>query len=269
MENNNSNTSESKCPFSGGASKQTAGSGTRNNDWWPNQLKLSILRQHSSLSNPMGEHFDYAAEFKSLDLAALKKDIFINTIFCGDAAEGISTFWKDGADVGKGKYFNIDYNAKVRYIVTPYDDQISQCNVRLNTTYIGYGAKGVEKKRSQEVQDANAQSISGANYAERSVSKSKEVYKNDSWDLVDKVSEDEKALEIVDKISKRSMEMITYYTKNELGYDRELLVSIEMIKYFIPLLEERGYQEKALELKKRMESLIGKESEEPSSLRRR
>lgn len=76
MENNNSNTSESKCPFSGGASKQTAGSGTRNNDWWPNQLKLNILRQHSSLSNPMGEHFDYAEEFKSLDFNALKKDIF-------------------------------------------------------------------------------------------------------------------------------------------------------------------------------------------------
>ncbi len=83
------------------------------------------------------------------------------------------------------------------------------------------------------------------------------------------VGEDEKALEIVDKISKRSMEMITYYTKNELGYDRELLVSIEMIKYFIPLLEERGYQEKSQDLKKRLESLIGKESEEPSSIRRR
>ena len=83
------------------------------------------------------------------------------------------------------------------------------------------------------------------------------------------VGEDEKALEIVDKISKRSMEMITYYTKNELGYDRELLVSIEVIKYFIPLLEERGYQEKSQDLKKRLESLIGKESEEPSSIRRR
>ncbi len=83
------------------------------------------------------------------------------------------------------------------------------------------------------------------------------------------VGEDEKALEIVDKISKRSMEMITYYTKNELGYDRELLVSIEMIKYFIPLLEERGYQEKSQDLKKRLESLIGKESEEPSSIRRK
>ena len=65
-----------KCPFSGGAIKQSAGSGTRNRDWWPNQLKLNILRQHSSLSNPMGEDFNYAKEFKSLDLKALKKDIF-------------------------------------------------------------------------------------------------------------------------------------------------------------------------------------------------
>jgi catalase-peroxidase len=67
--------SESKCPFHGGALKQSAGNGTRNRDWWPNQLKLNILRQHSSLSDPMGEKFNYAEQFKSLDLAALKKDI--------------------------------------------------------------------------------------------------------------------------------------------------------------------------------------------------
>ncbi|PVX44596.1 catalase-peroxidase [Flavobacterium sp. 103] len=65
-----------KCPFSGVTSKQIAGSGTRNNDWWPNQLKLNVLRQHSSLSNPMGETFNYAEAFKSLDLAAVKKDLF-------------------------------------------------------------------------------------------------------------------------------------------------------------------------------------------------
>ncbi len=69
-------TSEAKCPFSGGAIKKTAGGGTRNNDWWPNQLRLSILRQHSALSNPMGESFDYASEFKSLDLDQVKKEIF-------------------------------------------------------------------------------------------------------------------------------------------------------------------------------------------------
>ncbi len=65
-----------KCPFLGGSLKQTAGGGTRNRDWWPNQLKLNILRQHSSLSNPMGETFNYAEEFKTLDLDAVKKDIF-------------------------------------------------------------------------------------------------------------------------------------------------------------------------------------------------
>ncbi|MES2619298.1 MAG: catalase/peroxidase HPI [Bacteroidota bacterium] len=75
MESNNTN-GESKCPFHGGAVKKSAGGGTRNQDWWPNQLKLYILRQHSSLSNPMGKSFNYAKEFKSLDLNSVKKDIF-------------------------------------------------------------------------------------------------------------------------------------------------------------------------------------------------
>ncbi|MGL6266546.1 MAG: catalase/peroxidase HPI, partial [Chitinophagaceae bacterium] len=66
---------ESKCPFSGGMLKQSAAAGTGNSHWWPNQLKLNILRQRSSLSNPMGEKFNYAEEFKKLDLNALKKDI--------------------------------------------------------------------------------------------------------------------------------------------------------------------------------------------------
>ena len=66
----------SKCPFHNGSMKHNVGGGgTRNRDWWPNQLKLSILRQHSSLSNPMGNDFDYAEAFKSLDLEAVKKDL--------------------------------------------------------------------------------------------------------------------------------------------------------------------------------------------------
>ena len=65
----------SKCPFHNGQLSQAAGAGPRNRDWWPNQLKLNILRQHSSLSNPMGEDFNYAEAFKSLDLAEVKKDI--------------------------------------------------------------------------------------------------------------------------------------------------------------------------------------------------
>jgi catalase-peroxidase len=66
---------DSKCPVTGSAHKPTAGSGTTNQDWWPNQLKLDILHQHSSKSNPMGEDFNYAKEFKSFDLAAVKKDL--------------------------------------------------------------------------------------------------------------------------------------------------------------------------------------------------
>ena len=78
MENN---TSEGKCPFTGATAKSpamqpSAGRGTRNTDWWPNQLPLNILRQHSYLTNPMDEKFDYKKEFASLDLKAVKQDIY-------------------------------------------------------------------------------------------------------------------------------------------------------------------------------------------------
>jgi len=82
MENNNSNGSShgtggdaGMCPFLNGELNKGAGSGTTNRDWWPNQLKLNVLRQNSSLVDPMDEDFDYAEAFKSLDLKAVKKDI--------------------------------------------------------------------------------------------------------------------------------------------------------------------------------------------------
>lgn len=65
----------SKCPFMSGAMARSAGGGTQNRDWWPNQLNLNILRQHSELSNPLQKDFDYAAAFASLDLAAVKQDL--------------------------------------------------------------------------------------------------------------------------------------------------------------------------------------------------
>lgn len=83
--NVNSTNGESKCPFGGDSGgpinmenatiKQMNSKGPINRDWWPNQLRLNILRQHSSLSNPMNKDFNYAKEFKSLDLATLKNDI--------------------------------------------------------------------------------------------------------------------------------------------------------------------------------------------------
>ncbi len=65
---------DGRCPVTGGSNRLAQG--TSNRDWWPNQLNLNILHQHSYLSNPMGEKFNYAKEFKSLDLAAVKKDLY-------------------------------------------------------------------------------------------------------------------------------------------------------------------------------------------------
>jgi catalase-peroxidase len=67
---------KSKCPVTGRTRNVTAGGGTSNKDWWPSQLNLKILHQHSHLSNPMGEAFNYAEEFKKLDLEPLKKDLY-------------------------------------------------------------------------------------------------------------------------------------------------------------------------------------------------
>ncbi|MBL6981774.1 MAG: catalase/peroxidase HPI [Anaerolineales bacterium] len=67
---------DSKCPVTGGTNNPIAGGGTSNRDWWPNQLNIKILHQNSPMSNPMGKEFNYADEFKKLDLEALKKDLY-------------------------------------------------------------------------------------------------------------------------------------------------------------------------------------------------
>jgi von Willebrand factor type A domain len=149
------------------------------------------------------EGFDQGSiSYKEAIADALKNNIYVNTIFCGNQEAGINSFWKNGADVGKGKYFNIDSNQTVQYIASPYDDLITKCNARINTTYINYGAQGYAKKANQAKQDANAESVSAANYTERVVSKSKAVYKNESWDLVDRLKEDKAA---VSKIKKEEL----------------------------------------------------------------
>lgn len=130
---------------------------------------------------------------------ALTNDIYINTIHCGDGGWGGLDGWRDGAKRGKGKFFVIDHNARVRYYQTPYDDAISECNMKLNDTYISYSKVGVVQKENQMRQDGNARSVSSANYVERALSKSKKVYNNSSWDLVDKISTDENALKQIKK----------------------------------------------------------------------
>ncbi len=70
-----SSDSPEKCPFMGGVQQETAGGGTRNRDWWPNELKLNILRQNATKSDPMGKDFDYTSAFNSINYSELKKDV--------------------------------------------------------------------------------------------------------------------------------------------------------------------------------------------------
>jgi hypothetical protein len=123
--------------------------------------------------------------YKEVCNEILKKDVIVNTIYCGDYQQGIREFWKDGATCSNGAYFNINSNDKITSIATPYDDEIFRLNQTLNSTYISYGFSGNLKKESQLNEDKNAlnQNISVA--SERAIVKSKGSYNNASWDIVD------------------------------------------------------------------------------------
>lgn len=125
---------------------------------------------------------------------AKEKGVVVNTIFCGNFDEGISTSWKNGADLTGGNYMSIEQNRKTVYIPTPYDARISALNDQMNNTYIYYGRSGASKKALQSRQDANAESYGLSNKVDRAVSKSSHAYQNSTWDLVDAAKEDDKAI---------------------------------------------------------------------------
>ena len=116
---------------------------------------------------------------------AHQNNVSVNTIFCGDYQQGITTYWKDGADRTHGNYMAINHNDVTTYIATPYDEQILKLNQKLNKTYVAYGSAGKQKMMEQAEQDINAKGYSDANAVSRTVSKSSHLYKNSSWDLVD------------------------------------------------------------------------------------
>ena len=122
---------------------------------------------------------------------AITKGIIVNTIHCGNEAEGINTKWKDGADLADGKYLVIDQNRAVVSIEAPQDKEIAKLGVELNKTYLAYGVEGRLGAGRQEAQDANVATLAPASgaVAQRAVAKASVNYRNSSWDLVDAVSE--------------------------------------------------------------------------------
>ena len=155
--------------------------------WSNNQLDLKII--YIAGNEPFNQG---TVAYKEVCNTAASKNIFVNTIYCGNHAQGIAEFRKDCATISKGDYFNIDSDQTVVQIATPYDNDINQYNDSLNKTYYGYGSLGQSKKSNQLSEDANAESQSPSSKTERSIVKSKEVYSNASWDIIDAVDKDGK-----------------------------------------------------------------------------
>lgn len=126
-----------------------------------------------------------STDYKTACKNAITHGIVVNTIFCGGINEGISGFWKNGAELADGKYMNIDQNQSTVYVQTPWDDELVKLNDELNNTYIAYGNEGEEYKENQVQQDKNASTFGSANTVARVNTKVSGVYNASAWDLVD------------------------------------------------------------------------------------
>lgn len=159
--------------------------------------------------------------YKDAITNATEKDVVINTIFCGNYEQGISSMWKDGAMLGKGDYMTIAHTQNIVYVKTPYDQKIMEYNTQLNKTYIAYGYHGKNKMMNQTKQDFNANSINEEIAVDRAVSKSSSFYTNSSWDLVDGIANDSVKLdelrkdELPKELRGKSKEEILVYVKKQ------------------------------------------------------
>jgi hypothetical protein len=127
---------------------------------------------------------------KQMNTAAVK----VNTIYCGNADNGECRGWRDYAKWSKGRFASIDQDKarKSVHVTTPYDGDLNKLSVKLNTTYVRYGAAGEKGAANQTLQDTAAANNAPAAGAARAVSKAEALYRNGTWDLVDRITEDPK-----------------------------------------------------------------------------
>ena len=149
-------------------------------DWGKDKYDLKLIFIAGNEPYTQG-----GVNYKDASQLALQNDVTVNTIFCGDYNQGVSTYWKEGADLTYGNYMAINHNQATVHVASPYDDKILELNEKLNKTYVAYGKSGRAKMKMQAEQDSNAMSYNKANAVSRTVSKSSRLYKNSSWDLVD------------------------------------------------------------------------------------
>lgn len=149
-------------------------------DWSANGADLRIVYIAGNEAFTQG-----MVSFRNAGKKAVRKGVVVNTIYCGDREEGISTMWAEGARITGGTYLSIDGDYAYQYIPCPQDDRLSELNVRLNDTYIAYGSRGAARKEMQQEQDSQAESLNKSGFYERAKVKSSASYSNSSWDLVD------------------------------------------------------------------------------------
>lgn len=131
---------------------------------------------------------------------AKSKGVIVNTIYCGSYEQGIAEHWNLLGECGQGSYTNINHNARVDDIPTPYDSTLIVLNNRLNSTYVGYGTMGfANTTRQQEMDKLNYKASAKAGMKRAEAKASSNVYNNASWDLVDAVKADSAYITKVDK----------------------------------------------------------------------
>ena len=130
---------------------------------------------------------------------ARKRNVVVNTIYCGDRMQGIREHWNVGSECGQGSYTNINQNSRVDEIPTPYDSTLFVLNDRLNATYIGYGSRAMAGAAQQaEVDKLNMAYSQGVAARRVAVKGKKEIYSNGDWDLVDARKADSTIISKVD-----------------------------------------------------------------------
>jgi hypothetical protein len=141
---------------------------------------------------------DTVAPFRRVVSRAAELGIRVNSIYCGGADDADAGGWREVAALGRGRFANIDQNDAVVAVATPFDERLATLSGRLNQTYVGYGALAGEASRRQEAQDANATAAAPGAAAERAVAKAGGLYRNSTWDLVDRSEEKDFDLAKVD-----------------------------------------------------------------------
>jgi hypothetical protein len=156
------------------------------------------------------------------------QNVLVNTIYCGDRNQGIRQLWEDGATCSNGDYFNINSNAEVVFIPTPYDDRINELSGKINDTYISYGSMGGARKSLQMEQDVEALSQAPAVANMRAKAKISSNYTNSSWDLVDAYIADPTIIEGIDQkelseeLSGKSKKEIEIHVKLKIKERKEI-----------------------------------------------